>query len=86
MIVQGTVQGVFFRQFVKDHADKLGIRGYIRNLTSGDVEIVAEGEGESIERFQRFVAKGPEHSHIRNLQVEEKKWSGEFEGFKVLRF
>jgi acylphosphatase len=86
MIMQGTVQGVFFRQFVKENADKLNIRGFVRNLTSGDVEIIAEGEGEAVERFQRFIAKGPPHSHIRNLQTEERKWSGEFDSFKILRF
>ena len=85
-IIQGTVQGGFFRQFVKENADKLKLSGFIRNLTSGDVEIIVEGEGEDIERFGRFIQKGPEHSQIRNIQMEERKWAGNFDGFKILKF
>ncbi len=85
-IVQGTVQGVFFRQFVKEHADKLNLKGFVRNLDDGNVEIITEGEGEEIERFFRLIKKGPEHAQIRNVEREEKKWSGDFEGFKILKF
>ncbi len=85
-IVKGTVQGVFFRQFVKEHADKLRLNGFVRNLTKGDCEIIVEGESESIERLSNFVRKGPEHSQIRQVQIEERKWSGEFKDFKILRF
>ena len=86
LTVRGTVQGIFFRQFVKGHADKLRLTGFVRNLEDGDVEIIVEGEGEQIERLVRFVEKGPEHSQIRAVNVEERKWSGEFKEFKVLRF
>ena len=85
-IVQGTVQGVFFRRFVKENADKLSLKGFVRNLTTGDIEIVVEGEGEAIERFERFIAKGPEHAYIRHVQSTERKWTGEFDGFKILKF
>ena len=99
LIVKGTVQGIFFRQFVKDHSDSLGLVGFVRNLAEGDtltdsdnlagapcVEIIVEGEGEKIERLIGFVKKGPEHAQIRNVQIEERKWSGEFKEFKILRF
>ena len=86
LIVQGTVQGVFFRQFVKEHADSLKLVGFVRNLENGNVEIIAEGEDEQIERSIVFVRKGPKHAQIRNVQIENKKWSGDFKGFKILRF
>ena len=99
LIVQGTVQGIFFRQFVKEHADDLKLRGFVRNLESGDtltysnnsvgspcVEIIVEGEDEQIERLIGFVKKGPKHAQIRNVQIEERKWSGDFKEFKILRF
>ncbi|MCK5321117.1 acylphosphatase [Candidatus Pacearchaeota archaeon] len=85
-IVKGTVQGIFFRQFVKGHADNLKLRGFVRNLTGGDVEIIVEGEMGAIERLAGFVRKGPEHSQIRGVQIEERKWSGDFKEFKILRF
>ncbi len=86
LIVKGTVQGIFFRQFVKGHADDLKLRGFVRNLSSGDVEIVVEGESDAIGRLAGFVRKGPEHAQIRGVQVEERKWSGDFKEFKILRF
>lgn len=86
LTVQGTVQGIFFRQFVKEHATNLKLTGFVRNLENGDVEIIAEGEPEQIERLAQLVKKGPEHAQIRNVQFKEKKWSGEFKDFKILRF
>lgn len=85
-IIQGTVQGIFFRQFVKQHADDLKLRGFVRNLESSDVEVVAEGEAENLDRLLGFLKEGPEHSQIRRVRVEEKKWSGDFREFKILRF
>ena len=86
IIVKGTVQGVFFRQFVKGHADDLKLKGLCRNLENGDVEIIVEGEQENIGRLVRLVKKGPEHAQIRSVDVEERKWSGDFKEFKILRF
>ena len=85
-VVKGTVQGVFFRQFVKEGADEFKLRGFCRNLESGDVEIVVEGEDDAIERFLNRVKKGPKHAQIRDVVVESRKWSGDFKEFKVLRF
>jgi len=85
-VVQGTVQGIFFRQFVKGHADDLKLRGFVRNLEDSTVEVVAEGEAESLERLNEFLKKGPAHAQIRNVKVEERKWSGDFSDFKILRF
>jgi len=85
-VVQGTVQGIFFRQFVKGHAADLKLRGFVRNLDNGEVEVIAEGEAENLDRLLGFLKKGPEHAQIRNVKIEERKWSGDFEEFKILRF
>jgi len=86
IIVKGTVQGVFYRQFIKEHADNLKLAGFVRNLEDGDVEIIAEGEADAIERLANFAKEGPQHSQIRNVDTEERKWSGEFDEFKILKF
>ena len=85
LIVSGTVQGVFFRQFCKENSDKLNLKGFARNLEDGNVELVLEGEREDVDKMIELCKKGPEHSQIRNVGVEEMKWSGEFSEFKVLR-
>ena len=86
LIINGTVQGVFFRQFCKDEADKLNLRGYIRNLESGEIEILVEGEKEKIEELYQKLKKGPPHAQIREIKVEERKWSGDQKEFKILKF
>lgn len=85
-LIKGTVQGVFFRNFCKESADSLNLRGYVRNLESGEVEVYAEGDKENLAKLEAILKKGPPHAQIREIKIEEKKWSGEFKDFKVIRF
>ncbi|MGC9309454.1 MAG: acylphosphatase [Candidatus Nanoarchaeia archaeon] len=84
--IKGNVQGVFFRTFIKETASDLGVGGFVRNLDTGDVEIYAEGDGNNIEMLIEKCKQGPPHAQVRDVQVEERKWSGEYKDFKVLRF
>ncbi|MDD5012657.1 MAG: acylphosphatase [Candidatus Nanoarchaeia archaeon] len=83
LYVDGTVQGIFFRQFVKDNAERFNIRGFVRNLEDGRVEIFAEGEAENVDRFVESCKKGPKHSQIRNVEVKDEKIQ-DFKEFKIL--
>ena len=85
-LVRGTVQGVFFRKFVKDNADNLKLKGFVRNLDTGEVEVFVEGEQEQIKRLEPILKQGPKHAQIRDVKIEEKKWIGEFKNFKILKF
>ena len=51
IIVNGVVQGVSFRAYAREAARALGVRGYVRNLPTGAVEIVAEGDEEALRRL-----------------------------------
>lgn len=84
--VHGTVQGIFYRQFVKENADQLGLRGHVRNLSDSNVEVFVEGEGGKIDALEVFLNKGPAHCNIRHIDREEKKWSGDFKEFKIIKF
>ena len=86
IVVSGTVQGIFFRNFAKEHADKLNLKGFVRNLENKDVEVFAEGEKENIAKLISALKEGPQHSQIRSVKTEEKKWSGDLKEFKILRF
>ncbi|HXK35208.1 MAG TPA: acylphosphatase [Candidatus Paceibacterota bacterium] len=63
----GAVQGIFFRQFVKDLADKLGLVGIIRNEPDGSVYAEVEGEEEDINKLLGAAKKGP--AKIENITV-----------------
>jgi len=80
----GHVQGVFFRAFVKENAEKLGIKGWVRNLTNGDVEAVFEGEYDKImELIEICRTKHPE-AIVTDVKI---KWEKPeyLDDFKIIR-
>jgi acylphosphatase len=83
IVVNGMVQGVGFRYFVRHHARQLGLTGWVRNLPNGDVEIMAEGNRESVERLIVEVRRGPHSAVVSNADIIWKEPSGLFEDFDV---
>ena len=85
-VVKGTVQGIFFRKFAKEKADELSLKGHVRNLANGDVEVLVEGDSDNINRMESLLNEGPQYSQVRSVERSEQKWSGDFSEFKVIRF
>jgi acylphosphatase len=83
VLISGLVQGIGFRYFVTSRAEQYPITGYVRNLDTGSVEVVAEGEKQQVYDFLRALRKGPTHAEIMNFQAEWSPPSGEFENFFV---
>lgn len=82
VFVSGFVQGVGFRQFVKKNALQIGVRGWVRNLEDGRVEIVLQGEKEAIEKVIQLCKKGPFLSEVKSVDViweDNKKMLDTFE-------
>ena len=83
LYVGGTVQDVFFRSFVKENAERHDLRGFVRNLEDGRVEIFLEGNPDNVAKMIEVVKKGPKHSQVKNIEVKEEKFQ-DFKTFKVL--
>ena len=83
MVVSGRVQGVSYRAFVAAAATNLGVVGYVRNLRSGDVEIVAEGEDSALEELHRAAFEGPPLARVHNITFERNPPSGQFTRFEI---
>jgi acylphosphatase len=81
--VSGRVQGVGFRFFVQDYAAVEGVHGYVRNLADGRVEVLAEGDEESVLRVERALRRGPAHAQVENVVVEAAVPSGRATGFSI---
>ncbi len=81
--VKGLVQGVGFRYFTYHHALKLGLKGYVKNLYSGDVETEIEGDRSIIEEFISILKAGPRSSRITNVIVEWKPFTGKYKSFDI---
>ena len=83
LYISGIVQGVFYRAFIKEHAEKIGIKGFIRNLEDGRVEVFIEGNPEEVKKMIELCKKGPKHSEIKNVEEKLEKFQ-DFKNFKVL--
>lgn len=83
LYITGTVQGVFFRAFVKENAEKINIKGFVRNLDDGRVEAFLEGNVDDVKKMIEICKKGPKHSQIRDIEIKEERFQG-FKVFKVL--
>ncbi|OQX64661.1 MAG: hypothetical protein B5M51_03025 [Anaerolinea sp. 4484_236] len=81
--VTGRVQGVGFRSFVAQNAKALDLTGWVRNVGRDQVETVAEGRRENLEKFTQTVRMGPSVSDVREMDKEWEEPLGEFEIFKV---
>ena len=68
--VRGRVQGVGFRVFALQHAQRWGLAGWARNLPDGRVEIVAEGDIQALEQFVASVRPGPTGARVEDVRVE----------------
>lgn len=83
LYIKGTVQGIFFRQFIKDNAERNNVRGFVRNLEDGRVEVFIEGNQEDVEKMIELCKKGPKHSQIDNVEIKEEKFQ-DLREFKIL--
>jgi acylphosphatase len=66
-IIKGRVQGVGYRYFARNAAEKLGVTGYARNLDDGTVEVIAVGPESAIEDFLGALQRGPRLSEVRGV-------------------
>ena len=69
IIVTGFVQGVGYRQFVKQQARKLGLTGWVLNLPNGDVEVNAIGPKEEVDKLIEICRKGTHLSQVASIDV-----------------
>ena len=82
-VIAGRVQGVGFRWFTHDAAAREGVHGWVRNLADGRVEVVVEGDAESVDRVEAAVRRGPSHARVEGVEVEEQAPSGRITGFEI---
>jgi acylphosphatase len=81
-LVSGRVQGVGFRYFARQRADRLGVAGFARNLPDGSVEVVAEGDASALMAFEDALRQGPSFAEVSELSRVEIPARGD-QGFYV---
>lgn len=84
IVVSGFVQGVFFRASTKEFAQKLGIRGTVRNLYDGSVEIIAEGTEDKLHMLIKFASKGPPSAKVFDIDINWKNPLNDLPPFRII--
>ena len=83
LYVEGLVQGVFFRSFIKENAERYNVKGFIRNLEDGRIEIFIEGNSDDVNKMIELAKKGPKHSQIKEVEIKPERFQ-DFKSFKIL--
>jgi acylphosphatase len=83
LVVSGRVQGVFFRAETKEKAKELGVFGWVKNLTEGQVEAVFEGEKAKVEQMLIWAKSGPPGAIVNDLDLSWEEYRGEFSNFEI---
>lgn len=85
LTITGSVQSMFFRTYIKENADINNVRGFLRKLENGRIEIFLEGNKEDVNEMINVCKNGPKHSIIRNIEEKEMPFQ-DFKEFKIFNF
>jgi len=83
LVVEGRVQGVFFRASTQSTAVSLGLTGWVRNVSDGTVEVHAVGDRDALDRFIRWCWQGPPGARVTGVRVSEVPVIKAFSGFHI---
>ena len=81
LLICGRVQGVFFRDSMRHAAQRLNIRGWVRNRSDGTVEAVVQGEPSAVDAIVQWARRGPPQARVDKIDIEIA--SGGYSGFEV---
>jgi acylphosphatase len=84
LIIQGRVQGVWFRDSTRREAMHLGVSGWVKNRRDGGVEVVAEGPEERVKQLVAWCHHGPSYARVTDVHQTKEEWLGEFDSFDIV--
>jgi acylphosphatase len=82
VVVDGLVQGVFFRDSARRRAESAGVSGYARNRADGRLEMEFEGEPGAVDAMIAWSRRGPSRADVTSVEVEELPPTGS-SGFRI---
>lgn len=83
LMISGRVQGVGFRYYTMDAANREGVTGYVWNMPDGRVEAYIEGEAEAVTRVERAIRSGPPGARIEEVEADAVEPSGAYKTFRI---
>ena len=83
LLVEGRVQGVYFRQGMMETAEKNNVLGWVRNLPDNKVEAILEGNDSNVDAVVEWARFGPAGAVVQELKATEEKYVREFSDFEI---
>ena len=74
---------MFFKQFVKENVDSYNVKGFLRKLEDGRIEIFLEGQSDDVDAVVKICSHGPKYAQIRNVEQKPERLQ-DFREFKIL--
>ena len=81
--ISGKVQGVYFRAHTEDQAEKLGLKGFVKNMPDGTVLATVEGTSEQLSAFVNWCKEGSPNSNVKNVEISYVENHENFNGFEI---
>ena len=85
VIITGKVQGVFFRGSTREMAERSGVKGEVKNMPDGSVQLIAEGDEEAVGALIAWCHYGPPRAEVKEVSIKEGTIKG-YKNFSVIRF
>jgi acylphosphatase len=82
LVIQGRVQGVFFRDSMRREAQNLAVAGWVRNRSDGTVEAAVHGDPAAVDAIVRWAQRGPQHAQVERVDIEPDE--GSYTSFEVI--
>ena len=82
-IVKGKVQNVFFRDTTRKYAEKIGLKGGVRNLSDGSVEIIAEGKRSQLEKLLQNLQTDSGRGRVDHIEKSYKPAENKYKDFQI---
>lgn len=79
------MQSMYFKQFIKENADKHNVKGFMRNLEDGRVEVFLEGAKDNVDSMAEVCKTGPKFTQVRSVDIKEERFQ-DFKDFKIFSF
>lgn len=84
LIIEGRVQGVWFRDSTRGEAIALGVSGWVKNRPDGTVEILAEGPEDRVKKLISWCHHGPRAAEVYRVHETREEWQGAFVSFDIV--
>ncbi len=84
LIIEGRVQGVWFRESARREAVSLRVTGWVRNRPDRTVEALIEGPEHAVNRLVSWCRKGPPSAKVTSIRQEQETWQGEYDSFDIV--